>query len=470
MKRYLVILYIFLTIVPSFEVSAQNNKTDKINEYIKDAMDQYQIPGAALTIIDGGVEIINEQWGILSNGEVVTDDTPFLTGSLSKPFTALAILILAEEGKIELDQSIDTYIPEFKYVASHDHEITVYHLLRQTSGISQYDGLKVTDRENTENWDISAAIKELSGVKLAHSPGEKYEYNSANYLLLGEIVEHVSGESFGDFLVSQVFKPLEMNHTGASVEQVRELHLVPGFESWFGKPVKSEFLYDPAGAPYGYIASTATDLTKFLTFLLEGNKDIISEEGMRLFTSLPEDGNSYGMGWHFNEEGRFLFHGGATRDFRAEMYFRPEIHQAAILLTNKYHSLEDPQVYYIMNGIRDLLIHDHTEALPDQSLLFQWILLAIIIFLIILAIMRIMRKSQVKKRYLTYFLSTIFVVISLGAIPMIVITQQIPWRSFQIFAPDLAFLVYCIMFLFLLHAVIPLKFFFLKDKSSSIAK
>ncbi|KAB2335737.1 serine hydrolase domain-containing protein [Bacillus mesophilum] len=469
MKRYLVLLIIFLTIVPSFEVSAQNNYHDRINEYIRDAMDQYQIPGAALTIIDGGEVLINEQWGALSNGEIITDNTPFLTGSLSKPFTALAILMLMEEGRIELEQSIDTYLPEFQYAAPHENKITVYHLLRQTSGIAQYDGLKVTDRDNFKNWDIAAAVRELSGVKLAHSPGEKYEYNSANYLLLGRIVENVSGTDYDEYVINHIFKPLDMNHTGANAEQVRKLNLIAGFESWFGKPVKSKFLYDQAGAPYGYIVSTANDLTKFLTFLLEGNKNIISEEGMKLFTSLPEDGNSYGIGWHFNEEGRFLFHGGATRDYRAEMYFRPEIHQAAILLTNKYHSLEDPQVYFMMNGIRDLLIHDHTDALPEQSHLFQWILLAIIFFLVILAIMRIMRKNQTKKRYLSYIFSSMFLFIAIGAIPMIVMTQQIPWRSFQIFAPDLAFLVYSLMFLFLLHAVIPLKFFFSKDKSSSTA-
>nr|WP_280139766.1 serine hydrolase domain-containing protein [Salibacterium halotolerans] len=170
---------------------------------------------------------------ILRFFRVVLFDTPFLIGSLSKTLKSLAIMMLVEEGKIELDEPIQSYIPSFTYRTDSSKQITVLHLLEQTSGISSFEGLKVTDKDRSKEGAINQAVKELSGVALSHEPGEIYEYN--NYLLLGAIVEKVSNQTFSDFLNTTIFTPLGMEN---------KLKLTVNREkSQVGSPTKRKFLW-----------------------------------------------------------------------------------------------------------------------------------------------------------------------------------------------------------------------------------
>lgn len=112
-----------------------------------ESLDMYNIPGTSLVILENGETIYQNQWGVLSDGSNVTADTPFLIGSLSKPITSLSIMMLVEDGKIKLDEPIQSYIPSFTYQTDSSKQITVLHLLEQTSGISEIEGLKVTDKD-----------------------------------------------------------------------------------------------------------------------------------------------------------------------------------------------------------------------------------------------------------------------------------------------------------------------------------
>ncbi|WP_051302026.1 serine hydrolase domain-containing protein [Salibacterium aidingense] len=460
----LIAVGILLLLFSPLTVSAEKeDKIQKIKEYIEEALNTYNIPGGALVILENGETFYQDQWGVLSDGSVVTADTPFLIGSLSKPITSLAIMMLVEDGSIKLDEPIQSYLPSFSYQTDSSTPITVLHLLEQTSGISEYEGLKVTDVERESKGAITQAVTELSGVELSHDPGETYEYNSANYLLLGAIIEKVTNQTVSEFMNQNIFTPLGMDHSAADYETAVDKGYVPGFESWFGKPIKSDGFYDNAGASYGYIASSTNDLAKFLTYMVEGG-DLLSEQYLELIKTPPEEGKTYGLGWHFSKEEHFPFHGGATPDFRAEMFFIPEQDVAAALLTNKYHITEDTQVSNIMKGIRSIMNETDPDELPEQSYSLQWIILGITIFLAILTVVHFFRlrsKKNLNKKILLVS-GIVLLLVSVGFVPLFSYVTGSPWKSVSLYAPDLAILIYCLAAIFAINGVMTLSISLLK--------
>lgn len=165
-------------------------------------------------------------------------------------------------------------------------------------------------------------------MKLAYEPGEVYAYTSANYLLLGAIIENVTNRPFAEFMRERIFAPLGMNRTAADFAGAEAAGLAPGYRSWFGRPIKGGVSYDHAGAPYGYIVSSTSDMAKFLTFVMQGGK-LLDEAFHDLWLSAPADNRSYGFGWHFARPADapgFLYHGGATPQFRGEMFFLLLVH------------------------------------------------------------------------------------------------------------------------------------------------
>lgn len=116
MKKIVILLFIFLLIAPSLSLAAQGHDTaQRIETFMKEAMKEYHIPGASLAVVHNDQTIFLNSWGTMSDGLAVTEDTTFLIGSVSKPLTSLAVMVLVEDGKITLDEPIDAYIPWFKY-------------------------------------------------------------------------------------------------------------------------------------------------------------------------------------------------------------------------------------------------------------------------------------------------------------------------------------------------------------------
>ncbi|MFC3901228.1 serine hydrolase domain-containing protein [Aliicoccus persicus] len=441
MLMVLTILLVFF--IPQTTLGQTDDMYEDLVDYMEDALEKYDIPGASLAIIEDGTVTFHDQWGELSDGSAVSGDSPFLIGSLSKPITSLAIMILGDDGQINLDESIQIYLPDFEYNVEGSNDITVRHLLEQTSGISQHDGLKVTDQERSPEGAIQEAVDELSGVTLMNEPGEVYEYNSANYLLLGAIIENVSNETYSEFVDTNIFEPLSMMNSAADYNTVVEHGFVAGYNSYFGHAVESDGFYDHAGAPYGYLTSSTEDLAKFLTFMLEGG-EILSDESLELLKSPPGDDKTYGFGWHFSDSEGYPYHGGATADHRAQFVLMPEENKAAVLLTNQYHTLEDAQVTNIMNGVQSIMNGETPDELPSQGHLFQWIMLGVLILLVILTIVNFIflwRKDSINK-VITISVGIISILLAIGIIPLFAYVMGTPWQSISHFAPDIALLTY----------------------------
>jgi CubicO group peptidase (beta-lactamase class C family) len=193
-------------------VSAQNSQEKQVDLLFSEINDK--TPGAAVSIVKDGRVIYSKGFGLanLEYNIPITPKTKFNIASLSKQFTAFAVLLLAEKGKLSLDDDIRKYIPE---LPDYGKIITIRHMLTHTSGLRDYiqllqmAGWKLSDVVTQKN--VFDLIKTQKGLNF--EPGEKFMYSNSGYQLLAEIVERVSGKSFAEFTRENIFLPLKMNDT-----------------------------------------------------------------------------------------------------------------------------------------------------------------------------------------------------------------------------------------------------------------
>lgn len=453
MKKVILAFLLLMMLAPPLSANAvSNNQTKLIKEFMDQSIEEYNIPGVSLAVIQDGELFFQENWGIQSDGTPVTEDTLFTLGSISKPLTSLAIMKLVEQKDIELDQAIDTYLPSFHYHAKgFESKITIRHLLTHTSGISSYDGLKIAELKWKGKNAINDAVQKLNNVELNHEPGDVHQYSAANYLLLGRIIEHVTNQSFSEFMNDEIYSGLDMDRTVSTFKNASELGYQPGFQSWFGKPIKSENLFDDSGAPYGYISSTANDMTKYIRFLLEGG-GLLSDHYFDMYTS-PQvhrtEDMYYGLGWRISteEKNSYFFHGGETPDSRAELLVNPKKNYGFILLTNKNNFSEVLHTAYMREGIKTIIEDGKMPNIPKASHKMQWITLIVTIVLTLLSIwnlFRLKRKNNLRVK-LWSMIGLISIVFSIILIPTLIYLFGSPWHTIHYYAPDTAFLIKCLV-------------------------
>jgi CubicO group peptidase (beta-lactamase class C family) len=209
-----------------------------MDAYVETQMHRLHIPGASLAIVEGTRVVHMRGFGrSRPAGDSPGPQTPFFIGSVTKSFTALAIMQLVEAGKVELDAPVQRYLPWFRVadpIAS--SQITVRHLLNQTSGfsfLSHYHSLAdLDDRPDS----IKRQVRALSTHKLSHPVGEKCQYNNLNYYILGLIIEAASGEKYAQYVQKHIFDPLEMRHSYTARSTAQQGGLAKGYRHWFSLP------------------------------------------------------------------------------------------------------------------------------------------------------------------------------------------------------------------------------------------
>jgi CubicO group peptidase (beta-lactamase class C family) len=307
---------------------------DQVDDYIKSQMEEHRIPGIALRIIQDGKVAKTTTYG-LANLELnvpVKTETVFEIGSITKQFTAAAILLLAQDGKLSVDDPISRHL---KNTPEAWTNITIRHLLSHTSGIKSYTGL--TGFELTRHLTQEQFIRAIGEHPLEFQPGESWKYCNTGFNLLGYIIENVSGKNYWGFMNDRIFRPLEMTAT----RDRRPGDVIPnraaGYEQtnqiWINRDYD---LTDVFAA--GAIVSNIGDLTKWNAALdcdaiLNGH----SRELMWTPTKLNNGkATKYGLGWFIEsvEGHKNIGHGGSTSGYSASIQRFPDDKLAAILLSN----------------------------------------------------------------------------------------------------------------------------------------
>jgi len=329
------------------EVSKSYNAVDA---YIDEQMRRLRIPGVSLAVIEGDRIVHFRGFGRAHpGGKAPTLQTPFLIGSLTKSFTALAVMQLVEAGKIELDTPVQQYLPWFRVAdVQASARITVRHLLNQTSGLPYFstnlDKRELDDRPGANE----RLVRALSKLKLSNLPGEKCIYSNWNYDILGLIIEVASPESYADYIQNHIFNPLQMHHSFATKSSAQQHGLAMGHRHWFGCPVPAQDLpFQVASLASGWLISCAEDMAHYLIAHLNpgnyGGVQVLSPAGMDElhrgaveYVTFGISSGSYAMGWFDQELGgtRVISHSGNVPDFSAFMGFIPAQHKGLVMLLN----------------------------------------------------------------------------------------------------------------------------------------
>ena len=205
----------------------------EIEAFVADQVRDTGIPGAAVAIVRDGRVSDARGFGVADDaGRPVTAITPFVIGSLSKPITATAVLQLVEAGRIRLDDPVRVHLPEFGLADPGAADaITIRQLLDQTSGLPTSAGQRPL---NGPVSDLGLQVRALADVRPAAAPGAAYAYSNANYLVLGRLVEVVSGEPFATYVQEHVFGVLGMTHASADRPTAVRNGLGAAHRLWFG--------------------------------------------------------------------------------------------------------------------------------------------------------------------------------------------------------------------------------------------
>src|SRR6266487_2978782 len=256
--------------VLSVSATAHSNEPDiaSIDAYVSAQMQADHIPGVAVGLVHNDQIVHLRGFGSADqSGRAVTPQTPFILASVSKSFTALAIMQLVEAGKVELDAPVQRYLPWFRVadpVAS--ARITLRHLLYQTSGLPA--SACSTDQVTMT---LEQFVRSLGTVVLDRPVGSRYEYCSASYDVLGLIVQTVSGQPYGTYVQQHIFAPLQMHDSFASEPEARRDGLAQGYRWLFGVPAPFDY-YSLSAVPAGFLVSSAEDMAHYLVAQMNGGR------------------------------------------------------------------------------------------------------------------------------------------------------------------------------------------------------
>ena len=299
-----------------------------------------KVPGASLLVLRDGMPLVNRGYGMadLEQGIAATPATNYRLASVTKQFTAASILLLAEDGRLRLDDPIRRWLPSLPPAAD---KVTIRHLLTHTGGLIDYEDVMSPD--TTVQLRDADVLHLLEGQNRGYfAPGTSYRYSNSGYALLALIVEKASGQSFQSFLRERIFLRLGMTHTLAYVNGGPIVdHRAYGYTEENGAWVRTDQSMTSAVLGDGGIYSSVDDLARWDAALYDDRllSDASRELAFTPWTKTDDATIEYGFGWRIT--GETLWHSGESVGFRNVIVRYPERHLTVILLTNR----NDPEPY-----------------------------------------------------------------------------------------------------------------------------
>jgi CubicO group peptidase (beta-lactamase class C family) len=359
-----------------------------IDAYVTEQMNNLGIPGMALAIVQGDQIAHLQGFGVADSfGRKVTPQTPFYIASVTKSFTALAVMQLVEAGKIDLDAPVQMYLPWFELADKEaSAKITVRDLLNHTTGISEEDGNRY---ELLGLQGLEETVRGLGNLSLTQPVGTTWEYSNLNYMIAGLIVEKVGGQSYGDYVTQHIFGPLDMRHSYASRSSALADGLSEGYRYMFGHTFRDERVLPPVELPAGGLIISAEDMAHYAIARLNegryGAMSILSPQGMaELHTPAISMGGAHGFDYYGLGSTLGTLDGiptiafaGMLHNFRSDLYLQPGEGWGVVLHVNAHGFEQAMQAEEITGGILSLLNGNLPApvTLPFLSRFLYWTVL-----------------------------------------------------------------------------------------------
>ena len=321
-------------VLPLLAVACATGMTHSADEVMDEVMKDYSgdRPGASVLVLRDGKAVFRKGYGMADPDvpSAATASTHYRLASVTKQFTAAAILTLAGKGRLSLDDSVRTLLPSLPAYAE---PVTVRHLLTHTGGFVDYEDVipEGTEAQLTDA-DVLLLLEQQTALDFA--PGSRYRYSNSGYALLALIVERVSGRTFAEFLHDEIFVPRGMDTAVAHQEGVSSVpHRAYGFSRDGASWRRTDQSTTSAVLGDGGIYASVDQLEKWLLSLDRG--DFADAMIPRVDTDKPSI--RYGYGWRIGEhEGRrMIWHTGETIGFRNALVRFPDEHLAVVVLTNR---------------------------------------------------------------------------------------------------------------------------------------
>jgi CubicO group peptidase (beta-lactamase class C family) len=353
LRKSLLLAYVFLFATAALARTDEQNKAKvrEIEAIVDEAMQAQQITGLSIAVVHGDFRW-SRGFGIadVENEVPATADSSYRMASVSKPMTAIAILRLADEGKLDLDADVRTYVPYFPRKA---YTVTVRQLLSHQGGISHYRNYEMEGRIK-EPKTTREAIAIFADWDLVHEPGTKYLYSSYGFNLLGAVVEEVSKQPFGAYMAETVWKPLGMTATLMDDPRAIIPHRVDGYVRENGTLRRSEYVDISSRFGGGGTRSTVKDMIRLFEGLGEG-KVLKPATREMAWTARPlTDGTmtDYALGFGIDtyKGHRVIAHTGSQQETRTSLLMIPDT-KLIIALASNY---EDAKLRPIMEKLMAL--------------------------------------------------------------------------------------------------------------------
>ncbi|NGZ86991.1 serine hydrolase domain-containing protein [Duganella aceris] len=294
-------------------------------------------PGAVVIVVKNGATFFRKAYGLadIAKGQTMTADMSLRIGSVTKQFTATAILMLADQGKLAVDDDIRKFLPTYPISGK---VITIEHLLTHTSGIASYTSMRDFVARSRTDMSVGEMIDYFKDQPKEFEAGQRYSYSNSGYFLLGAIVEKVSGLTYADFLAQNIFAPLGMNDTAYEGRERSSVRHIEGYSR-----AKKGLVPSPAlsmSQPYaaGALVSTVDDLAR-CDAAISGGKLLKESTWKRAFTPYAlTDGTvtKYGYGWEIGKLFglKIISHSGSISGFNAAVLRIPEDKLYVAVLSN----------------------------------------------------------------------------------------------------------------------------------------
>lgn len=448
-----------------------NNQISELDSYISTKMKTSKIPGLSIIIVNKKESYI-KSYGYCSNTTTpVTPSTYFELGSLTKAFTALAIILLKQDKKLSLDTPITKFIPWLKIYAPDKttcitDNILIKHLLYQTSGLpfstlkSIYPGTDTDALKNT--------VHKLNGTICDFEPGSKFQYATINYDILGYIIELVTGKSYEAFVKEKILSPLDLSSTYLSRTDAKSSGILSnGFKLAFGKPIYYNAPEYRGNLPAGYILSNAIDMDKWMSIQLD--KSTIPDELKEAITFSHQFDDSvemngrfyYGGGWSVHMHGDILKHGGKNPNYSSMIILDKKNTLGICVLTNINSSATQSIAENALRILKGKKVKSYTKD-TNYSIdrIFSYVSISLFICNILLLCTLITSFfTQTCYKTLSFFLIPIFIILLLSVTLVHLKIRnkyyhKMPFRIVSVWAPHTVKLSYYLMSFFFIQSIL----------------
>ncbi|HBL26723.1 MAG TPA: hypothetical protein DD490_07805 [Acidobacteria bacterium] len=292
-------------------------------------------PGAAVLVLQGGRPVLRKGYGManLELGVPIRPEMVFELGSITKQFTATAILMLQERGRLSVADDVTKYLPDYP---THGQAITLDHLLTHVSGIPSYTGLPEWRTRVREDLTVQQLIDVFKDKPLEFNPGERWSYNNSAYVLLGAVIEKVSGKTYEDFVEQEIFAPLGMKQSYYGHQN----EVIPGRVEGYDKAEQGYTIAEYLSMTQPYAAGSLMSTVDDLAIWAQKGESLLQKESVarmhtpaRLISGQPTK-YAYGLGVADEEGTRIIEHGGGIFGFSTDLLRLPDQDLVVIVLSN----------------------------------------------------------------------------------------------------------------------------------------